>query len=85
MEFFIETDVVDFLIDADVYHEFCQGDWITPPGETFEITEWKLIEIHYYSDISTADAVKYINQIMDDQPLEIMDQVYEQWQKNLTY
>jgi len=85
MEFFIATDVVDFLIDAEVYHEFCPGDWITPPGETFEITEWKLIEIHYYSDISTADAVKYINQIMDDQPLEIMDQVYDQWKQNLTY
>jgi len=85
MEFFIKTDVVDFLIDAEVYHEFCKGDWFTPPGETFEITEWKLIEISYHTDISTSDAKQYINQMMEKQPSELMDQVYDQWKQNLTY
>ena len=85
MEYFIETDVVDFLIDAEVYHEFCPGDNITPAGETFEITEWKLIEISYHTDISTSDAVEYINQIMEKQTSELTDQVYDQWTENLTY
>jgi len=85
MEFYIETDVVDFIIDAEVYHEFCPGDWITPPGETFEITEWKLIEICYHTDISTSDAKEYINQIMEKQTSELIHQVYDQWQKKLTY
>ena len=77
MEFFIATDVVDFLIDAEVYYEFCPGDWITPAGETFEIIEWKLIDISYHTDISTSDAVEYINDMMEKQPSELTDQVYD--------
>ena len=85
MEFFIETNTIDFLIDAEVYHEFCPGDWITPPGETFEITEWILIDIYHHTDISKSDAVEYINDMMEKQPCELTDQVYDQWEKNLTY
>lgn len=85
MEFFIETDRIDFLIDADVYCDFCPGDNVTPPGGDFEITSWKLIDISYKDDdIDTAAAVDYINNLMETQPSELTDQVYDQW-KNFTY
>ena len=85
MEFFIETDRIDFLIDAEVYCDFCPGDNVTPPGGDFEITSQKLIDISYKdNDIDTAAAVDYINDLMEKQPSELTDQVYDQW-KQFTY
>ncbi len=64
MEFYIETDRVHFLIDAEVYCDFCPGDNVTPPGGDFEITSWKPIDISYKDDdIDTATAVDYINDL----------------------
>jgi len=83
MEFFIETDRIDFLIDAEVYCDFCPGDNVTPPGGVFVITLWNLIDISYKDDdIDTAAAVDYINDLMETS--ELTDQVYKQW-KNFTY
>ena len=85
MEFFIKTCCIDFLIDAEVYCDFCPGDNLTPPGGDFEITSWKLIDISYIDDdIDTAGAVDYINGLMEKQAYFVLDQVYEQW-KNFTY
>lgn len=85
MEFFIETDFIDFLIDAEIYCDFCLGDNVTPPGGEFEITSWKLIDISYKgNDMPYADALDYINHIMEKQTSDILDQVYDQW-KNFTY
>ena len=83
MEFFIETDFIDFLIDAEVYCDFCLGDNVTPPGGEFEITSWNLIDISYKDDdIDTAAAVDYINGLMETS--KVLDQVYKQW-KQFTY
>lgn len=82
MQFFIETDCVHFLIDAEVYCDFCPGDNVTPPGGDFEITSRKLIDISYKDDgIDTAAAVDYINDLMDFQPSFLLDQVYKQWKQ----
>ena len=85
MEFYIETDRVHFLIDAEIYCDFCLGDNVTPPGGDFEITSWKLIDIFYFvDDIKYSEALQDIINFMETQPSELTDQVYEQW-KNFTY
>jgi hypothetical protein len=83
MEFFIKTTFIDFLIDAEVYCDFCHGDNVTPPGGHFEMLSWKLIDISYPNDDIDVDAaVDYINDLMETS--DVLDQVYEQW-KNFTY
>lgn len=83
MEFFIETDRIDFLIDAEVYCDFCSGDNVTPPGGDFEIRSWKLIDISYKDDgIDTAAAIDYINDLIETS--DLLEKVYKQW-KQFTY
>jgi hypothetical protein len=79
MEFYIETDRVHFLIDAEVYCDFCLGDNVTPPGGDFEITSWHLLDIFYFvDDIKYSEALQDIINFMETQPSELTDQIYQQ-------
>jgi hypothetical protein len=79
MEFYIETDRVHFLINAEIYCDFCLGDNVTPPGGDFEITSWHLLDIFYFvDDIKYSEALQDIINFMETQPSELTDQIYEQ-------